>query len=120
MYTISVEGGFRATHHVRLPGGSIEAPHPHNWKVRVYVSRPRLDEIGMGADFEAVRGMLVAVLHPLEHTNLNTYAPLAGSNPTAEVVARFVFDRLVERGVADLRRVEVTEAPGCVASYEIG
>ena len=118
VHTISVESGFRATHHVRLPGGGLETPHPHDWKVRVFLSRPELDDLGMVADFEGIQRTLAQVLLGFQHADLNTCAAFAGVNPTAEVLAKFIFERLGECGLADLRRVEVTEAPGCVASYE--
>jgi len=119
VYTISVEGGFRATHHVRLLGGATESPHPHDWKVRVFLSRGELDQIGMVADFETVQRALIEAILPFQHADLNALPSLARLNPTAEVLARAIFDRLAASGLGDLRRVEVTEAPGCVASYEI-
>lgn len=118
MYGISVEDSFRATHHVRLANGSVEEPHPHEWRVRAFLSRHELDDLGMVADFESVRTALRAVLFPLEHADLNALAGLREENPTAEVVARYVFEGLIERAVPHLRLVEVTEAPGCTASYE--
>jgi len=92
MYRICVEDGFRATHHVRLANGKVEQPHLHQWRVRVFLNRPDLDDLDMVADFEEVHAALRTVLLPLEHADLNAFAGLAGKNPTAEVVARFVFD----------------------------
>jgi 6-pyruvoyl-tetrahydropterin synthase len=59
------------------------------------------------------------VLAKFDHGNLNMLPRLAGSNPTAELVARLVFDELRDRlgPQAPLAVVRVEEAPGCVASY---
>lgn len=118
MFTISVESEFRATHHVRLPGGRSETPHPHDWKVRVVLARRELDELGMVADFEEIQRNLDEILLPFHHADLNRLEALSGANPTAEVLAKHFFDRLVERGLSELRRAEVTEAPGCIGAYE--
>lgn len=118
VFTISVETTFRATHHVRLPDGSLEEPHPHNWRVRVFLRRGELDRFDMVADFEHVQDALRRVILPLEHADLNQFSGFAGRNPTAEMVAEYVFRRLVAAGLEHLHRVEVTEAPGCVAAFE--
>lgn len=118
VFTISVEAAFRATHHVRLPGGKREEPHPHDWRVRVMLRRSELDGLDMVADFEQVQDALHRVVLPLEHSDLNEFSEFAGRNPTAEVVAEYVFRHLTDAGVKHLHRVEVTEAPGCVAAFE--
>jgi 6-pyruvoyl-tetrahydropterin synthase len=120
VFTISVEATFRATHHVRLPDGSVERPHPHTWRVCVFLRRHELDRFDMVADFEHVQEALRSVVLPLEQTDLNRFSGFAGRNPTAEVVAEYFMLRLVEAGLSHLHRVEVTEAPGCVAGFERG
>ena len=118
MYTVTVEGGFSAVHRVRLPDGTVEPPHSHDWVVRAHFGRPELDAAEMVIDFHEAQARLQAVLTHLHHTDLTSHAALAGSNPTAEVVARHVFERIREAGLPAIHRVEVTEAPGCVASFE--
>jgi 6-pyruvoyltetrahydropterin/6-carboxytetrahydropterin synthase len=120
MYAISVETRFQADHHVRFADGMTEAPHAHDWLVRVTVRRPHLDDAGMVADFERVREALEAAVKPFHRSDLNLHPELHGLNPTAEVVARTVFDRLLAMNLEGLHRVEVTEAPGCVAAFESG
>lgn len=117
MYTVIVEGAFSALHQVRLGDGTLEPPHGHDWLVRAHFARSELDEAGMVVDFSKAQSALRSVLAGLDHADLNSHKGLAGKNPTAEVVARYVFDRVSERGPSVLRRIEVTEAPGCVATY---
>jgi len=118
LYTIGVEAGFSAHHHVRLHDGTLEAAHKHDWKVRAQFARRELDEVGMVLDFSTVQDSLNAILARLHGTDLNTHDDLDGLNPTAELVAKYIFECLVGRGLNSILRVEVTEAPGCVAAFE--
>ncbi len=59
------------------------------------------------------------MLASLQYVNLSEVEDLAELNPTAEAVAKCVFDRLRAQGFFGIRRIDVTEAPGCVATYEV-
>ncbi len=118
MYSVAVEAGFSATHQLRLHDGTNEPRHGHDWRVRVTFAKPSLDELGMVIDFAEAKRVLTQVVQPLEYCDLNESPALRGKNPTTEVVAEWIFHRVVELGVASIIRVEVTEAPGCVAIFE--
>lgn len=120
LYTISVEAGFSAQHHLRFRDGALERPHKHEWAVRAHFTRPALDEVGMVLDFSTVQEALESVVARLHGTDLNKQADLEGLNPTAEFVAKYIFERLAGCGLSSVVRVEVTEAPGCVAAFERG
>ena len=72
----------------------------------------------MVIDFGEAQTALRSAVDELENTDLNAHPALRGANPTAEVVAKYLFDRVFAAGVSTLRSVEVTEAPGCVAIFE--
>ncbi len=118
MFTIVVEAGFSAAPRVRYLDGTVEEPHGHTWRVRAFFSRSHLDGVGMVIDFGEAQTALHSAVNELEKTDLNTHPALAGWNPTAEVVAKHLFDCVLAAGISTLRRVEVTEAPGCVAIFE--
>jgi 6-pyruvoyltetrahydropterin/6-carboxytetrahydropterin synthase len=118
VYSISVEGRFSAVHRVRLLDGTVEPPHRHEWIVRAYFARAKLDQLGMVVDFSAAQSGLRSVTGRLDHKDLNRCEELTGQNPTAEVVARYVFQSLMDAGFSTVSRVEVTEAPGCLAAFE--
>lgn len=118
MYTVIVQSSFPALHRLRMLDGTQEPLHGHDWAVRVHISRAELDELDMVVDFHEVQKHLENVLESLRYADLNQVSALSGRNPTAEVVARHVFDELRARQVGHVTRVEVTEAPGCVAVYE--
>ena len=119
MYEIIVDGSFSATHALRMPGGGTEPLHGHDWKVSVCLARDRLDDSGFVADFGDVQRALTKLTDELHHTCLNDHALFSGSNPTTEVVARVVFERLRDNSSwsDELLSVSITEAPGCRARY---
>ena len=51
-YELLLESHFSAAHRLRMPDGSLEPLHGHNWKVEVYLEGPRLDGCDLLADFE--------------------------------------------------------------------
>lgn len=118
MYRVRIEDGFCATHQVRLADGSVEALHGHDWGVAVECAATELDACGMVADFQELQRVLRGLLAELEHRCLNDLACFAGRFPTAEVVAEWILSGVRSAGVRSAVRVEVTEAPGCRASYE--
>jgi 6-pyruvoyltetrahydropterin/6-carboxytetrahydropterin synthase len=121
MYEICIQARFSATHQVRVYDGEFEPLHGHDWAVKAVFRGPELDRIGVLVDFVAAEQALRAVVAALDHTYLNEVPLLRGLNPTAEHVARRVFEELAARMGAQtpLFAVYVREAPGCTAGYAI-
>lgn len=117
MYGVTIEAGFSAVHRVRLADGTIEPLHGHDWRVRACFAKAALDDHGMVVDFDRAASALRSLVTEFDHTDLNECAAFAGLNPTAEAVARHVFDRLAATELPAPTRVEVSEAPGCTAWY---
>jgi 6-pyruvoyltetrahydropterin/6-carboxytetrahydropterin synthase len=115
-YSVTVEGGFCATHRLRLPDGSVEPVHGHDWRVVATFASTELDGASMVVDFHRAQEVLRGVLAPLHLSDLNTAPLLAGRNPTAEIVARQIYASLTAAGLP-VWSVGVTEAPGCVARF---
>lgn len=120
MYEVTVEASFNALHRVRCREGPLEPVHGHDWVVRAKFARASLDELAMVVDFCEAQEALNQVIGALQHANLNEHPMLNGGNPTAEAVARAIFDTLFQCGPPGLAAVTVTEAPGCVATYRKG
>jgi 6-pyruvoyltetrahydropterin/6-carboxytetrahydropterin synthase len=120
MYSVIVEDTFCATHSILLDDGSREPLHGHDWQVSVMVSAERLGASGMVVDFLDVQASLKSVMASLHHTCLDEHEWFRDLNPTTEVVARTIFDRLssVASWGGQVTRVDVREAPGCLARYE--
>jgi 6-pyruvoyltetrahydropterin/6-carboxytetrahydropterin synthase len=74
----------------------------------------------MVMDFQALKRALLDVLEELDHRNLNALPAFGKVNPSAENIARFVYDRLAKKIVARgvrLVRIRVAESTGCWATY---
>lgn len=117
MYSVVVEAGFTAIHQIRLHDGSIEPKHGHDWHVRVTFSKSALDELGMVIDFAEAQRLLKQLVGQIDYKDLNELPVFRELNPTTEVVAQWIFNRMNELGGTSVFEVEVTEAPGCRAIY---
>ncbi len=119
MYEVSVEAVFSAAHQLRLYDGSLEPLHGHDWRVTVTFAGAELDDVGLLVDFVAAEARLNDVLKRFHHTDLGEVPVMRGLNPTAEHVARVIYDCMAQddRLEPALDRVRVTEAPGCTATY---
>jgi 6-pyruvoyltetrahydropterin/6-carboxytetrahydropterin synthase len=119
MYQVTVSGGFSAVHRVRLADGRDEAPHEHDWSVEVCFSGQELDSAGILVDFVETKAALAGITAQLEGADLNACPLLSGSNPTAERVARSIYQALARRVSRPdlLESVRVGEAPGCSATF---
>lgn len=118
MYLVRIEGSFSAAHSL-LIGGEREPVHGHDWDVEVTLSGRALDADGLLVDFHAAERSLRRVLEPFRNRNLNDVPPFDRTNPSAELVARHVADRMAEglpAGVG-VHSVSVGEAPGCTATF---
>lgn len=118
MYELSVQRVFRAAHAIVM-AGEREPAHEHDWQVALVVGGERLDADGLLCDFHHLEQVLEQVLERLDAQDLNGAAVLGSVNPTAEHVARHIAEAVgasLPAGVR-VRRVRVTEAPGCAATY---
>lgn len=117
-HVVRVGVRFNATHRVPLPDGSLEPLHGHDWRVEIEVGAERLTPAGFVADFHRLREHLEHAVAVFEHRCLNDLPMFAERPPSAENVARYLFDAL-SPGLAALgvvlRALWVEEAPGCLA-----
>jgi 7-cyano-7-deazaguanine synthase len=94
--------------------------HGHNWRVAVSVQADNLDHRGMAIDFKDLRNVVGQVLEELDHTVLNEITVFQDINPSAENLARYIFEeleQLLRESGCRVRKVTVDESPGCTASY---
>jgi 6-pyruvoyltetrahydropterin/6-carboxytetrahydropterin synthase len=123
VHHLTIRTEFAAAHAIVMRG-EREALHGHNWRVTATIEGERLDEDGLLVDFHLVESSLRDICGRLHNGNLNEIEPFDRVNPTAEHVAMHIAERLAavvrERcpGGVRVRRVGVTEAPGCEAVYE--
>ncbi|MBN1405470.1 MAG: 6-carboxytetrahydropterin synthase QueD [Candidatus Omnitrophica bacterium] len=118
-YKIKIESSFSAAHRLRGYKGKCENLHGHNWKVKAVFAADELDKTGMLMDFVKAKKLLSAVLKGLDHKDINSLSFFKKYNPTSELIAKFIFDKLnknLKSGVI-LRKVSVWETPTSCASY---
>ena len=96
MFEIRVEADFAAAHFLQDYNGKCENLHGHNYKVYAHVKSNTLDEGGMALDFSVLKKTLREVFKIMDHTNLNDM-PLFTQNPSAERIALFIYDSIVEK-----------------------
>jgi 6-pyruvoyltetrahydropterin/6-carboxytetrahydropterin synthase len=120
LFEITTTRHFSASHQLVLYDGSLEPLHGHNWVVRVAVTAPKLDSIGVVMDFHELERLVDDIVVPMHNRHLNEVEPFqSGMNPSAENVAVHVGRSLSPRlpaGVA-LRAVTVWETPENSAAY---
>jgi 6-pyruvoyltetrahydropterin/6-carboxytetrahydropterin synthase len=118
LYQISTTRSFSAAHQLTLYDGALEPIHGHNWRVKVTVSSPSLDSIGVVMDFHHLERLVDAVVTPWHNNSLNAVAPFAnGLNPSAENVALSIARTLDLPRHVTLVSVEVHETDTNSALY---
>jgi len=98
---LSLRRPFVADHFHDLPG-FVEERHGHNWEAEA--TFPVRDADGEAACAEALDAWVAQV----DYTLLNAQAFARGRNPTAEMLAQWLFQFLEERGRAAVK-VKVRE-----------
>jgi 6-pyruvoyltetrahydropterin/6-carboxytetrahydropterin synthase len=118
MFTVRAEAVFSAAHFLSRYHGKCEKLHGHNYKVRVTARGMTLEEGGMLIDFGVLKKALRGVTEELDHVTLNDLPAFADGDPSAENIARLVYDRMrAELPAADISLVEVFETDSNKAAY---
>jgi len=92
MYEVSVDETFAAAHNLREYKGKCEDLHGHNYKVRVVLAGKELDSTGLLYDFVHLKQVIRGVIQSLDHKYLNELVPFDKLNPSAENIARHIYD----------------------------
>ena len=120
MFEIDIERDFAAAHYLRGYDGDCSCLHGHNWVIQVVAKSEDLDDIGIAIDFKKLKRTLDILLDGLDHKCLNDLPAFTEQNPTAEHLARYIFDEMSERvnkGILFIDRVRVCESPRSGATY---
>lgn len=120
MFGIRVEDEFCASHQLRLPDGTLEPLHGHNFHAAVTVCSSTLDALQTVMDFHVLQQALRGILNELNNQHLNALPYFsADKNPSAERIAERIGQRILPAVAAPATVVEVsiTEAPGCTAFW---
>ena len=102
------EFSFESAHHLpNVPEGhKCSRLHGHSYRVSVHVTGDIDKRAGWVRDFSDLKLAFRPLLEKLDHFYLNEIPGL--ENPTSEVLAKWIWDRLVPR-LPDLSEVRVRE-----------
>ncbi|MCD6303097.1 MAG: 6-carboxytetrahydropterin synthase QueD [Anaerolineae bacterium] len=118
MYRANVRRHFESAHALRGYRGKCENVHGHRYEVVVSFETAELNALGLAVDFREIKQLLDAILERFDHQNLNDIPPFDKINPSAENIARVIYDALADSpGGAMLREVQVWESPDAWATY---
>ncbi len=119
MFAIEIKENFRAAHHLELPGGKTEDHHLHDWQVIAEVQAEKLDKIGTVMDFHKLQKFLNEILQPVNGKDLNRIDYFADLNPSAENVAKYIYEKLEPKLPYRVKLicVRVMEEPDCWAKF---
>jgi 6-pyruvoyltetrahydropterin/6-carboxytetrahydropterin synthase len=94
MFEITIEETFAAGHALRNYRGKCENVHGHNYRCQVTVEGEQLDNIGLLVDFVELKRVVHSVLDRMDHQWLNDWPPFDKINPSAENMAKFIYDEV--------------------------
>jgi 6-pyruvoyltetrahydropterin/6-carboxytetrahydropterin synthase len=122
MFEVWVDEQFAAAHNLRNYKGKCENLHGHNYKVRVNLAGPQLDETGLLYDFVHLKQVIQGVIRGLDHKYLNELKPFDVLNPSAENIAKYIYDEASKQmqrtaNGAEISSITVWESDVTAATY---
>ena len=122
MYELKVKSSFSAAHALRGYGVPCENLHGHNYKVEVIIKASALNSLGIAIDFKLIKSYLEDIFHEVDHKYLNELSMFREENPSAEALARWIYNRLKakvekENKSLSLEKVTVYETDNFSAAY---
>lgn len=98
MFEVTIEQTFAAGHALRNYHGKCENVHGHNYRCQVTVEGEQLDDTGLLVDFVLLKKVVQSVIDRMDHQWLNDFPPFDVLNPSAENIAKYIYDE-VHKGV---------------------
>ena len=121
MFELTVKTEFEAAHQINGYKGKCQRLHGHNWVIEAIVNGSELDELGMLIDFKILKAELNRILDELDHRYLNELHMFQTKNPTAENLAKYIFDTFADSEIfksnAKLKAIRVYESPKSCVTY---
>ena len=94
MFEVTVKKSLFASHGLRNYSGGVEAPHDHNWIIEAMFESNLLDSAGCAIDFREIDRAFQEILLVYQGKNLNELEPFRTTSPSAENIARNIFEQL--------------------------
>lgn len=97
MFELTILVDFEAAHFIKDYPGKCSRLHGHNWKVEVAVCGNKLNQLGMLIDFHDLKAEVKHVIDTLDHRYLNELEPFKLTNSTAENIAKYIYEQIINR-----------------------
>lgn len=120
MYEVTIIKSFSAAHLLADIGGKCEELHGHNFKVETTVAADKLDSNGLLIDFRFLKKILMEILEDIDHKHLNSLTDFAGMNPSAENIAKYIFEKMdskIKTSGVKMVRVKIWESENAAVTY---
>lgn len=118
MFELTVKDNIASAHLLRGYPGKCSELHGHTWKVEITVQSDKLNEIGLVTDFAELKMKFKEFLKTLDHKNLNELEPFKERNPSAENIAKHIYEAFgSELKPLQLSKVQVWESDVASAVY---
>lgn len=121
MYELTVIVEFEAAHRIVDYPGKCNRLHGHNWSVEVTVKGKNLNELGMLIDFKELKKEVNKTIDKLDHFYLNELDSFVEDNPTAENIAKYIYEQLEISPLfvndIKVKMIKVWESPKSAVTY---
>ena len=120
MYEVTIIKSFSAAHVLAEIGGKCEELHGHNFKVEVTVAASELSSTGLLIDFRVFKKWLGEILEDIDHKHLNIIPSFAGINPSAENIAKYIYEKMelkVKPARVNVVGVKIWESENAAINY---
>jgi len=120
MFIIKVITDFSSAHSLKNYPGDCSRFHGHNWDVEISIYSKILNKIGMAIDFREIKKKAKSITKRLDHRYLNDIKPFDKINPTAENIAKYIFEEvaaLIDNNNVKIQQVTIWENKTSSATY---
>jgi 6-pyruvoyltetrahydropterin/6-carboxytetrahydropterin synthase len=118
MFEVRVEKYFSAAHHLLHYEGPCARPHGHNFMVQVWAAGETLDEANMLYDYKILKAELNKILDQLDHTDLNNFPDFKDQSPSAEFLAKYIYQRMKKEIPAISKTCVYEDHTSCAIYFE--
>ncbi len=118
-YFLGIKHHFDAAHFLRNYAGKCGKLHGHTWQVEVVFRGRQLNKQELLFDFGEAKDLLNKTLSLFDHHYINEIPPFDELSPTAENLAKFIFNQVKKELPHQLQLIEVKvwESPKAWVSY---
>jgi 6-pyruvoyltetrahydropterin/6-carboxytetrahydropterin synthase len=120
VYEVTIIKSFSAAHALKDIGGNCEDLHGHNFTVEVSIASSELTSEGILIDFRILKKWTDDILVELDHKYLNDISHFKNINPSSELIAKFIYDKIyseAHRRQFEVSHVSVWESEDAKVSY---